>query len=409
MTHGLSDARLPDWETREDGGNGGGEGGGGDDPIAEIRTAITGFTTAAETRIAAIDTGLTEIRTRLGDVEKVLRRPGAGGGNNDKPTGIEAERRAIAHFVRTGDEARIIEVRAGMSVGSDPDGGYFVMPAMSAGTTKKLFDDVPMRRLARTETITAGDAWVEDVDFDEPDAVWVGEKETRPETDTPRVGQLRIEVEEIYANQKVTQRLLDDTGRDLGAWLEGKTNDKFVRTEGSAFVSGNGFKKPFGFLSAPVASTGDATRAFGTLQYIPAGHATLIQADGLRKLVWGLRAPYRTGATFLMNSNTGSLIDQLKDGQGQYLWRTAMTAGAPNTLLGYPVEISEDMPDVGADTYPVAFGNWKLGYVIVDKAGIKYLRDPFTSKPNVMFYAYRRVGGGVANTEAIKLLKIATS
>lgn len=418
---GLGDiAPVADWETRDGEGSGGGTA-----ELTEIRTAVTTLTNTIETRVGAIDsrvgaidTAIAGITTRMGDVEKVLRRPGAGGGNNDdqQKTGIGAERRALAHFVRTNDAAPMavaagveIEVRDGMSVGSDPNGGYFVMPAMSAGLTKKLFDSTPMRQLARIETITAGDAWIEDVDFDEPDAVWVGEKEARPETDTPRVGQLRVEVEEIYANQKVTQRLLDDSGRDLGGWLEAKTSDKFIRSEGTAFVTGDGFKKPFGFLKAPIVVTADATRPFGSLQYVPGGDASLVTADGLRALMWAVRAPYRTGSTWLMNSATASLIDKLKDGQGQYLWRSGMTAGAPDTLLGYPVAFSEDMPDVGAGNYPVAFGNWQLGYVIIDKAGVKYLRDPFTNKPNLMFYAYKRVGGGVANSEAIKLLKIATS
>jgi HK97 family phage major capsid protein len=406
--HGLQVARRPDWETRDDGGDGEGE---GDDPIAEIRTAIAGFTTTAETRMAALDTAITGIGTRLGEVEKVLRRPGAGGGANDnKSTGIEAERRAISHFVRTGDEARIIEVRAGLSVGSDPDGGYFVMPALSAGMTKKLFDQTPMRQLGRVETITAGDAWEEPIDFDEPDAVWVGEKEARPATDTPQIGKLRVPVEEIYALQPVTQRLIDDVGFDLGGWVEGKVTDKFIRSEGTAFVSGNGDKKPFGFLSSSIVSTGDATRAFGQVQYIPGGDASLVTADGLKSLVWGVRAPYRAGSSWLMNSATAGAVDKLKaTTTGEYLWRNGMTAGAPDTMLGYPVVISEDMPDMAGNAYPNAFGNWRLFYVIVDKAGIRFLRDPYSDKPNVQFYAYRRVGGVVANSEAVKLLKIATS
>lgn len=403
---------IPNWETRDEGGgNGGGEGGEGGADLTEIRAAISTFTTTAETRMGALDAAIAGIGTRLGDVEKVLRRPGAGGGgnNDNKPTGIEAERRAVAHFVRTGDEKQIIEVRAGLSVGSDPDGGYFVMPALSAGMTKKLFDMTPMRQLARVETITAGDAWEEPIDFDEPDATWVGEKESRPATDTPQVGKLRVEVQEIYALQAVTQRLIDDVGFDLGGWVEGKVGDKFVRSEGTAFVSGDGNKKPFGFQSYTKVSTSDATRAFGTLQYVPGTDASLVKADGLKNLVWAVRAPYRGGSSWLMNSNTAGAIDKLIDTTGQYLWRNGMQAGSPDSLLGYPVAIAEDMPDVAGNAYPIAFGNWKMFYVIVDKAGIRFLRDPFSDKPNIQFYAYRRVGGGVANSEAVKLLKISTS
>lgn len=399
---------LRDWETRD--GGGGNDGGEGAAELAEIRAAITTFTGAAETRMGAIGAAVTSIGTRLDGVEKVLRRPGGGAGNNDSKTaGIDTERRAVAHYLRTGDESRIIEVRAGLSVGSDPDGGYFVMPALSAGMTKKLFDMTPMRQLARGETITAGDAWEEPIDFDEPDATWVGEKEARSATDTPQVGKLRVPVDEIYALQPVTQRLIDDVGFDLGGWVEGKISDKFVRSEGSAFVVANGVKKPLGFLSSTIVSTADATRAFGQVQYIPGGNANIVMGDGLRALVWAVRAPYRPGSSWLMNSNTAAQLDKLKDGIGNYLWRLGMTAGAPDSLLGYPVVISEDMPDVAPDAYPVAFGNWKLFYVIVDKAGIRFLRDPFSDKPNVQFYAYRRVGGGVANSEAVKLLKVAVS
>jgi HK97 family phage major capsid protein len=273
--------------------------------------------------------------------------------------------------------------------------------------TKKLFDATPMRQLARVETITTGDAWEEPIDASDVEAVWVGESKARPATETPDLKMFRVPVPEIYALQPVTQRLLDDSGFDLGGWLESKITDKFGRSEGAAFVSGNGDGKPRGFLDYDSVATADATRDWGKLQFIKSGDAALVTADGLRDLTWGLRAPYRAGATFLMNSNTANSVDKLKNENGDYIWRSSMTAGAPNSLLGYPVEFDETMPDIGANQFPIAFGNFKLAYVIVDKAGIRFLRDPFTDKPRVQFYAYRRVGGGLANSEALKLHKIA--
>lgn len=270
-----------------------------------------------------------------------------------------------------------------------------------------------MRRLARVETVTQGDAFEEPDDRDETGATWSGEADGRPTTGTPKLGKIRIELNEIYANPTATQRLLDDADRDLGMWLESKISDKFGRSEGAAFVNGDGLAKPRGFLTYPMVTAADSARPAGKLQYVPSGAASSFPAsspaDVLKNLLWTLRAPYRAGAVWLMNSATASTIDKFKDGQGNYIWRDAIAAGTPPTLLGYPVEFDEGMPDIGANACPIAFGNFKLGYCIVDRPGIKLLRDPYTNKPNVNFYAYKRVGGGLTNDDAIKVLKIAAS
>jgi HK97 family phage major capsid protein len=213
-------------------------------------------------------------------------------------------------------------------------------------------------------------------------------------------------VNELYALQPVTQRLLDDASFDIGKWVEGKIADKFARSEGTAMVTGNGIGRPRGFLAVPTDVADDGTRAWGKLQYVVSGAAASIVADALRNQYWALRAPHRKNATWLMASATANLVDKLKDSAGDYLWRNGMTSGAPPSLLGRPVEFDENMPAVGAGTFPIAFGDWLRGYLIVDKAGIKTLHDPYTSKPNVLFYAYRRIGGDVANYDAIKLMKI---
>lgn len=358
---------------------------------------------AIESMMGAFDQFKASQTERLNQLESKMARIPLGPGRTTQPQGDgAAEYRALGKFVRTDDDSEF----KSLSVSSDPDGGYLVHPVLSAQMTKRLFDLTPMRRLARTVTIGAGGSFEEPVDTDESGAEWVGETTSRPATPTPQVGKLDVPVNEIYALQPVTQRLLDDAVIDVGMWIEQKIADKFARSEGTATVTGDGVAKPKGFLSYPTAATPDLARPWATLQHIKSGSAAAVTADSLRDLVWSLRAPYRQGASWLMNSATANMIDKLKDGNGDYLWRSGMTAGAPPSLLGYPVEFSEDMPDVAAGGYPIAFGNWQLGYLIVDKPGVKYLRDPFTSKPNVLFYAYRRTGGQVANFDAIKLLKI---
>lgn len=366
--------------------------------LEEIKASIDAFSDTTKTT-------LTSTTARIDQIEAVLKRPGFGGGSANDNSSISAERDAVAVFARSDDESKLRNIQASMSVGSSPDGGYFVLPALSTSMSKKLFDDTPMRRIARVETITAGDAWEEPIDKGEPEAIWVGEQSARPATDTPKLASFRVPVHEIYSLQPITQRLLDDSGFDLGSWIEGKITDKFARSEGESFVTGNGVSRPRGFLTHETDAAKDDTRPWTKLQHVSSGHATLLTADGLKNLVWSLRAPYRQGSSFLMNSNTANTIDKLKNENGDYIWRSSMQAGAPPSLLGYPVEFDETMPDVAAGSLSIAFGNWKLAYVIIDKVGVRFLRDPYSSKPNVQFYAYKRVGGSLANSQALKLMK----
>jgi HK97 family phage major capsid protein len=346
---------------------------------------------------------------RMDRVEAVLRRPGFSANTNDNDSAIRAERDAVAVYCRHGDDTKLKQLQAGMSTGSDPDGGYFSMPTYSSSMTKLLFDISPIRRLARVENITSGDSFVEPVDNGQAQGIWVGEQSARPATNSPQLGLLTVDAHEIYSNTPVTQRLIDDAGFDLGAYIESKSVDQFARSEGVSFVTGNGVSQPRGFLTHNTVATSDATRAWTDLQYVPSGGATTITADALRDISWTLRAPYRQGASWLMNSSTANSIDKLKDLNGDYLWRSSSSAGMPPTLLGYPVSFDENMPDVAASSLSIAFANWTLAYLVVDRLGVRFLRDPFSSKPNVLFYAYKRVGGNVANTQALKLLKTGVS
>ncbi|HVV94833.1 MAG TPA: phage major capsid protein [Hyphomicrobiales bacterium] len=371
--------------------------------LAELQAAWSDFRKEDKSRYTELQAQIADIATR----NAALEINGRGGAGLAEPAALRGDRAAVAAMARTG-------APMAMTVGSDPDGGYTVAPAISQSMTKRLFDSSPMRQIVRVETIGAGDAFEELVDHSDVGATWVGEQTARPTTDGPQFGKLRVEVREIYANIPISQRLLDDTSYDLGAYVEGKAADKFARTEGGAFVSGTGVIKPRGFLDYPTTSDADGARPWGTIQYVATGTSGgfgsgTTGSDKLRDLMWSLRAPYRQGARWLMSSNTANLIDKLKDGQGNYIWRTGQTAGAPNELLGFEVAFCEDMPAVADGAFAVAFGNWQLGYLAVDKPGVRWLRDPYSSKPNVLLYAYRRTGGDVANFEAIKLLKFSAS
>lgn len=288
---------------------------------AELRQALEqlggSFTGRLDKMHSEIRDEMTGFQEQLDRVETRVNRPGQGGGGDRAAGDLTAERKAMAMFARTGDESAFAQLRQNvMSTDSDPDGGYLVSPAVSTGMTKKLFDLSPVKRLARTEVITSGESWVEPVDFDDIGVTFVGERQARPETTGPKLKMLTIPVSECYSLVKATQRMRDSVP-DLGAWLQGKQEDKFARSLGAYYVTGDSVLQPEGFLSVPIVSTPDATREWGQLQYVPSGAATTITADSLRDLAWSLRAPYRRqNPVFLMNSNTANACDKLKTGDG---------------------------------------------------------------------------------------------
>jgi HK97 family phage major capsid protein len=386
--------------------------------IAALARAFEGHNATVQAAL----TNITEEIDRLNATQAALRVTGGGAAPAD---GLRKELNAVAKFFRRKDDSDLMGLHAGavsslaeinnsMSVGSDPDGGYFVLPALSTTMTKKLYDVTSMRRLARVETISAGDRWEEPIDNDQVGSGWVGETDARPATGSPKIGMLKVPLNELYAMPPVTQALLDMVGFDLGSWLLNKIIERFGRDEGIGFLAGDGIGKPQGLLSYPISAAPDATRPWNTVQYIPSGvsgaFASTNPGDVLRDLTWKLRTPYRAGASFLMNSNTISAVDKMKDGMGNYLFRPGLTSGVPGTLLGYPVEIDDvAMPDIAANSLSIAFGNFQKAYVIIDRIGIKLLVDPYTAKPLVNYYCYKRVGGGLSNSEAVKFLKFSVS
>lgn len=238
---------------------------------------------------------------------------------------------------------------------------------------------------------------------------WVGETANRPVTNTADLKPLEFSHGEIYAFPMISQGLIDDADFPVEEWLTNEVAEEFERQEDVAFLSGDGVNKPRGFLTHVTGAANADKHPGGEIKTLPSGAAGEIRSDALVKLVYGLASPYRVGARWLMNSNTAAAVALMKDGQGNYLWRESFIVGQPATLLGYPVAIDESMPDVASSNTPIAFGDFKRGYVINDRVGVRVLRDPYTAKPFVGFYTTKRVGGGVLDPNAIRVLRIAAN
>jgi HK97 family phage major capsid protein len=343
-------------------------------------------------------------------IETTLARPGAAPGTKTRNAAQAAHAAAFTTFLRKGIDHELPGLeRKAMSVASDPDGGYLVAAEVAERIVARLHETSPLRRIASTLTITA-DAVEGMLDLGEPATGWVAELEARPETATPQIGMWRIPVHELYAEPRVSQKLLDDAGFDVEAYLAQKVAEKMGRAENAAFVAGSGVGSPRGFTTYPTATTVDGARAWGTLQHVASGangaFAASNPADALIGLTYALKAGHRVGASWVMARSTVAEVRKLKDAtSGQYLWQPGLAAGSPASLLGYPVTEAEDMPAIANGALAIAFGNFREAYAIVDRQGIRTLRDPYTAKPQVKFYTTKRVGGDVLDFEAIKFLK----
>lgn len=303
-----------------------------------------------------------------------------------------------------------IETKA-MAGTSGAEGGYAVPQEIDARIDATLKAISPLRAIANVVKVgTSG--YRKLVASGGFESGWAAETAARPETDTPVFNEIAPPFGELYANPAASQAMLDDAAFDVEAWLADEIAREFASAEGAAFVAGNGVNKPKGFLAVPNAPTGDAARAFGTLQYVASGAAGAFAANPEEKLidlVQALRAPYRQGASWVMNSATLARIRKFKTSDGAMLWQPGLSAGQPATLLGYPVVEAEDMPDIAANSLSIAFGNFQAGYLIAERGETQLLRDPYSNKPFVHFYATKRIGGMVSNSEAIKLLKFAAN
>ena len=313
---------------------------------------------------------------------------------------------AMVAYIRKGktDGYEALESK-GMSVGSEADGGYLVPEQTEHSILKAMQDESPLRQLATTLTISSSG-------YKRPFAVsgagagWVAETGARSETTSPQLAEASYPAMELYASPAATKQLLDDAVVDVESWIIDEIRSAFSEQESDAFVNGDGIVKPKGILAYPRQPA--ATATFGSIGTVATGTAGDFDvdapADALIDLVHSIGAKYRRNGTFLMNRSTMSRVRRLRDANGDYLWQTKLAAGLETTLLGFPVAECEDMPDIAAGAAAIAFGDFRRGYLIVDRQGVQILRDPYSTKPYVLFYATKRVGGGVQDFNALRLL-----
>jgi len=318
---------------------------------------------------------------------------------------------AFETYIRRGDEAGLRELEAkALSVGSDGDGGYLVPDQTDTEIGRRLSVVSPIRSLATVRQVS-GSVLKKPFTTQGLASGWVSETAARPQTNAPQLAELTFPTMELYAMPAATQALLDDAAVDIESWISSEVDIVFAEQEGTAFVTGDGVNKPKGFLS--YAAVADAAWSWGNLGYVATGAAGAFKASGpadvLVDAVYALKAGHRQNGNFVMNRRTQAAIRKFKDADGNYVWRAPSAAGQPASLMGFAITEAEDMPDIAADAPAIAFGDFRAGYLVVDRTGIRVLRDPYSAKPYVLFYTTKRVGGGVQDFEAIKLIKFAVS
>jgi HK97 family phage major capsid protein len=380
----------------------------------DVMTTFEAFKEANDERLAQIEKRFAadvvtaekveRISKALDDLTLKARRPHLSG---EKPHEPSEHKRAFDGYIRRGESQGLstLEQKA-MSVGSGTDGGYLVPSQTEAEISRALAKASPMRQIAdvRQSSVTL---------YKKPFATagaatgWIGETAARPQTNSPVLAELQFPAFELYAQPAATQALLDDSIVNLDEWLAREVETVFAEQETEAFINGDGVTRPKGFLTYPkVANT---AWVWGSTGYVPTGVAGNFtgtnSSDKLVDVIYALKAGYRQNARWMLNRNTQSAIRKFKDGQGNYLWQPAASPDGSATLMSFPVIESESMPDIATDSHAVAFGDFKRGYLIVDRVGVRVLRDPFSTKPYVLFYTTKRVGGGIQDFDAIKTLK----
>ncbi|QRY66545.1 phage major capsid protein [Ensifer sp. PDNC004] len=358
--------------------------------VAAMQAGWTDFQTRAEQQLG----GIAALTTRLDDIETRMNRPGGSGGatsDDERPI----EQRAFSNFLRMGREPMEAEEIRALIVGDDTKGGYLAPTEFVAEVVKGLVELSPVRQAARVGSTSSGGV-ILPKRTGRPTAHWVGEDEERKETGSS-YGQLEIPVHEAACYVDVSLRLLEDSAINVDAEVASDLSEEFGRIEGPAFISGDGVKKPEGFMQA------------AGIKEFKNGHVANIQPDALVKMMYSLPEAYRNSASWMLNGTSLGIIRTLKDGQGNYLWQPSYQAGQPSTLLGRPVIDAVDMPDIAENAFPIVFGDFNRAYRIYDRVQLSVLRDPYTMahKGLVRFHARRRVGGGTVLGEALRKLKMA--
>ena len=373
-------------------------------PAEEVRAAVTGFVTDFKGFQAEIDSKLQQTEERMTMLDRKMTLPARTplGGAMDAGA---PHQKAFNAYLRNGDDdgLRGLELEGkSLSTAVNSDGGYLVDPQTSATVQSVLNATASIRAIASVVQVEATSYDVL-VDHTDVGAGWATEAGPQTETSTPQIDRITIGLHELSALPKASQRLLDDSAFDIEGWLAGRIANKFARAEAAAFVNGDGVDKPKGFLTH--AAVDNDIWTWGNLGYVPTEVDGDLTPDAIIELVYALGAQYRANGAFVMNSKTAGRVRKLTDADGRFLWSDGLAAGEPAMLMGYPVLVAEDMPDVASGSFSIAFGDFRAGYTVAERPDLRILRDPFSAKPHVLFYATKRVGGDVSDFAAIKLLK----
>jgi len=397
--------------------------------IEASNTAFEEFKKINEARLAKIEAGkgddgdlkaklelafkdMGEQKKTIETLEAKMKRPNFGDDGKPVNEADEEHKKAFGQYIRKGVEFdKQIEVKS-LSVGSGADGGYAVPKVIDGAIAQLAVNISPIRKLAQVVQISTPD-YHKLVDTRGTSSGWVGETAARTSTNTPQLADISPPMGEIYAFPQASQQSLDDVFFNVDSWLSDSVATEFARAEGAAFCVGTGVNQPKGITSYTNVATGDATRTFGQIEYVGTGASaafatltsTVNPADVLFTLVGKMKQAYRAGSVFVMPKAVLFTVMGFKDYQGRYVYNPVTAPGVEDTLLGYPIVEAEDMPVLAANSYSVAFGNFKQAYLIVDRVGTRVIRDPFSNKPYVGFYTTKRLGGGLLNSEAIKLIK----
>ena len=384
----------------------------------DIGMAFEAFKDANDERLAQIEKRMSadvvtaekvdRINRAIDELTLKSRRPTLSAERREEPT---EHKRAFDTYVRKGEDHGLSALEAkAMSIGSNPDGGYLVPSETEAEIGRLLSKASPMRSIADVRQVSSS-IYKKPFATTGASAGWVGEIAARPQTNSPTLAELQFPAMEIYAMPAATQALLDDSAVNLDEWIAREVETVFAEQESEAFIVGNGTNKPRGFMDYP--KVANASWTWGNTGYVATGvaggFAAANPSDKLVDLIYGVKAGYRQNGRWILNRSTQAAIRKFKDAQGNYLWQPAATADGNAMLLSFPVVESEYMPDIATDSHAIAFGDFKRGYLIVDLVGDRMLRDPYSSKPYVLFYTTKRVGGGIQDFDAIKTLKFGVS
>ncbi|MCO5063122.1 MAG: phage major capsid protein [Rhizobiaceae bacterium] len=378
-----------------------------DERLAQLETRLGADVVTTE-KVDRISHALDEQKKALDALAMKGLRPGLGGSGTVQP---DEHKDAFDAYMRSGDDRqlRALDAKA-MSYGSGQDGGYLVPAQTEAEVGKRLAALSPVRSIASVRQVSSA-VLKKPFAVGGPAVGWVSETAARPQTASPTLAELQFPTMELYAMPAATSALLEDSVVDLDQWIASEVDAAFAAQEGSAFITGDGVSKPSGLLNYD--QVAESAWEWGKIGYLATGVSGALPAsnpsDKLIDLVYALKAGYRQNSSWVMNRKTQAAIRKLKDADGNYLWAPPAVAGQRATLLGFPLVEAEDMPDIAANSASIAFGDFGRGYLVVDRTGVRVLRDPYSAKPYVLFYTTKRVGGGVQDFDAVKLMKFAAA